>query len=491
MASDRETLATQPVVTSVDELTGAPATGVATGVPTHGMSDQTSVEARPVAAVSAPPRYRMESVIGRGGMGEVVSARDEQIGRAVAIKRMTSDDPSPAAIARVLREARIQGRLEHPAVVPVHELWRDGRGQPFFVMKQLTGTTLFDVLARIEAGDAETIARFSRQHLLRAFAEICLAIEFAHTRGVVHRDLKPTNIMLGDFGEVYVLDWGIARVIGDSADRARDPPVEHVDLAEVAEHDVRRLEIAVDDALRERELDRETHVRERAQQATPRRDRILGLAVQQRAQHGAREALHHEERLARAVDAEIVDGHHRGVLEPALDPRLAYEARDRLGTGVLRADPLDRHLAPDLLVDRQHHLAHPAMAEELADPVARAVERQLGAAAAPTREQDGRLRVERCRPDRAPGRDRMRDAGRIDRRRRRRVIARQRVVHAHIVALVDHGAMVTRYDSRMSTTILVTGSAGHLGEALARLRDGLDHHSELAHAIVKGSAKAN
>ncbi|HEV7553986.1 MAG TPA: serine/threonine-protein kinase [Kofleriaceae bacterium] len=148
-------------------------------------------------------RYPLGVTLGKGGMGEVVSARDEQIGRAVAIKRMTSGGDR----RRFLREARIQGRLEHPAIVPVHELWHDDEGQPVFVMKQLAGTTLADVLV----ADSR-----SRRQLLRAFVDVCLAIEFAHTRGVVHRDLKPSNVMLGDFGEVYVLDWGVAKIVSDS-----------------------------------------------------------------------------------------------------------------------------------------------------------------------------------------------------------------------------------------------------------------------------------
>jgi len=174
---------------------------------------------RPASAHGAGTRYKVGDMIGRGGNGEVVSARDEQIGRQVAIKRMRSETPTQDQVTRFLREARIQGRLEHPAVVPVHELWYDGESRPFFVMKQLAGTTLAQVIARLAAGDTEAIATFSRQRLLRAFADVCLAIEFAHTRGVVHRDLKPANIVLGDFGEVYVLDWGIARVLRDTRDK--------------------------------------------------------------------------------------------------------------------------------------------------------------------------------------------------------------------------------------------------------------------------------
>jgi len=157
-------------------------------------------------------RYVLGSSIGEGGMGEVLEATDTQIGRAVAIKRMRG--AAEIATSRFLREARIQGRLEHPAIVPVHEVSVDEAGRPFFVMKRLAGTTLQAILQGSVATESPSaVERYSRQALLRAFADVCLAVEFAHTRGVIHRDLKPANIMLGDFGEVYVLDWGIARVL--------------------------------------------------------------------------------------------------------------------------------------------------------------------------------------------------------------------------------------------------------------------------------------
>jgi serine/threonine-protein kinase len=151
-------------------------------------------------------RYRLGRRIGKGGMGEVMAARDIQIARDVAIKRMRAADPSEKAIARFLREAMVQGRLEHPAIVPVHEIGRDAEGLPYFVMKKLTGTPLQKILEDEE---------MPLQKVLRAFADVCLAVEFAHVRGIVHRDLKPDNIMLGDYGEVYVLDWGVAKVLGE------------------------------------------------------------------------------------------------------------------------------------------------------------------------------------------------------------------------------------------------------------------------------------
>lgn len=147
-------------------------------------------------------RYTLGDLLGRGGMGEVHSADDHNLDRRVALKRMRGQR-SAADAARFLREAKIQARLDHPAIVPIYEIGYDADGAPFFSMKQLTGQAL-DAVLRQPVLDGK---------LLRKFVDICLAVDFAHQRGVVHRDLKPSNIMLGDFGEVYVLDWGIARLL--------------------------------------------------------------------------------------------------------------------------------------------------------------------------------------------------------------------------------------------------------------------------------------
>ena len=199
-----------------DGRTGTTLNGLGPSADTVADSGTAPAKAQRREPTPGATRYAIADVIARGGMGEVFAARDEQIGRQVAVKRLRNTSPTEDQLARFLREARIQGRLEHPAVVPVHELWYDAAGQPCFAMKRLAGTTLARVFELLAAGDASTIASFSRQRLLRAFADVCLAIEFAHTRGVVHRDLKPANIMLGDFGEVFVLDWGIARVLPEA-----------------------------------------------------------------------------------------------------------------------------------------------------------------------------------------------------------------------------------------------------------------------------------
>ena len=155
--------------------------------------------------------YELGEELGHGGMGDVILARDARIGREVALKRMRIDHPPPDAIERFVREAKIQARLDHPAIVPVHDLGVDEDGLPYFTMKRLTGTTLAAALV-------DRVAPLQPQRLLRAFVDVCHAIDLAHARRIVHRDLKPANIMLGEYGEVYVLDWGVARVLADADD---------------------------------------------------------------------------------------------------------------------------------------------------------------------------------------------------------------------------------------------------------------------------------
>lgn len=185
-----------------------------TPVPAHPVATDATIASQSQAERDGPTsrlslrQYDVGAVLGRGGMGEVVLGRDKAIGRDVAIKQLRAEKPSPEAVARFLREARIQARLQHPSIVPVHQLGTDDQGLPYFTMKRLTGRTLTELLA------AKT--RPPRQRLLRLFADVCNAVAFAHACGVVHRDLKPSNIMVGDFHEVYVLDWGLARILDEA-----------------------------------------------------------------------------------------------------------------------------------------------------------------------------------------------------------------------------------------------------------------------------------
>lgn len=157
---------------------------------------------------AAPERYHARGEIGRGGMGSVESWSDPHIGREVAAKILLRDGPGYRE--RFLHEARTQGALAHPAIVPVYDLSFLPDGRPFFTMQRVQGVNLAAIL-QARAASTEVGARYSLRKLLEALARIALAVDFAHQRGVVHRDLKPANLMLGDYGEVYVLDWGIAR----------------------------------------------------------------------------------------------------------------------------------------------------------------------------------------------------------------------------------------------------------------------------------------
>jgi eukaryotic-like serine/threonine-protein kinase len=161
--------------------------------------------------LSFEKRYQVMGKLGQGGMGEVVLASDKRIGRHVALKLvrpMQSKDSSMRD--RFVREALIQGQLEHPAIAPVYDLGTAADGQVYFTMKRIRGITLAMVLSYLKRGDEDAVKHFSQSKLLTILVDVCLAIEFAHQKGVVHRDLKPANIMIGGFGEVYVIDWGLS-----------------------------------------------------------------------------------------------------------------------------------------------------------------------------------------------------------------------------------------------------------------------------------------
>lgn len=178
------------------------------------------------------PRYEVHHLHAAGGIGEIWRARDLDLDRVVAMKKLqTRRAPSEAVKARFLREARITGRLDHPGVVPVYEICRDeATGLPYYTMRFLRGRTLS---AAVRAHHAEREGcgppLKSLLGLLSAFDVVCNTVAYAHSKGIVHRDLKCENVILGDFGEVVVVDWGLAKQLG------RDEAAgEAVDLSEVA-----------------------------------------------------------------------------------------------------------------------------------------------------------------------------------------------------------------------------------------------------------------
>jgi Protein kinase domain/Inner membrane component of T3SS, cytoplasmic domain len=157
----------------------------------------------------------MERQAGVGGMGKVQEVLDKPLGRPVAMKLMLVPE-SLREQERFIHEARITGQLEHPSIVPVHELNVDHEGRIFYTMKLLRGLTLAEVLKLLSAGNGEASQRYDLPALLIIYQKLCDAIAFAHSRKptVIHRDLKPENIMVGEYGEVQVMDWGLAKIIG-------------------------------------------------------------------------------------------------------------------------------------------------------------------------------------------------------------------------------------------------------------------------------------
>jgi serine/threonine protein kinase len=166
------------------------------------------------ARASASERYELLEEIGRGGMGIVYRAHDRELGREVAIK--IPHDASSLALERRLRtEARVLARLEHPGIVPIHDVGRFADRRLFYVMKRVRGRTLREHLRDLPG----------LTDRLRLFGRICEPVAFAHAHGCIHRDLKPDNVMVGPFGEVMVMDWGVARIAGgpDDALEAGEP----------------------------------------------------------------------------------------------------------------------------------------------------------------------------------------------------------------------------------------------------------------------------
>ena len=184
-------------------------------------------------------RYTLTRLHAEGGLGKIWIAHDTDLNRDVALKEIkASTAPNPESSRRFLKEAQITGQLEHPNIVPVYELARRKEDdQPFYTMRFLRGQTFRDAIAefhRRRAGKPADRLELQRQ-LLEPFAKICQAIGYAHSRGVIHRDLKPENVVLGGHGEVIVLDWGLAKVIGqpdDDEPKVREPGISITAAAE-------------------------------------------------------------------------------------------------------------------------------------------------------------------------------------------------------------------------------------------------------------------
>jgi serine/threonine-protein kinase len=158
-------------------------------------------------------RYRLLRELARGGMGVVYEAEDLELQRNVAVKVLATELPTGDFAERMRREARVIARLEHPGIVPLHDAGTLPDGRVFYAMKLVRGRRLDEVAATPPAEEDDDAANIAE--LLRLFVRVCEAVAFAHANGVVHCDLKPANVMVGEFGEVLVMDWGVARGLTD------------------------------------------------------------------------------------------------------------------------------------------------------------------------------------------------------------------------------------------------------------------------------------
>ncbi|MCS7470618.1 protein kinase, partial [Stieleria sp. ICT_E10.1] len=153
-------------------------------------------------------RYRLDGEIARGGMGAILKGRDTDLGRDLAVKVLLKEHrDNPETVKRFIEEAQIGGQLQHPGIAPVYELGQFHDERPFFTMKLIKGKTFAALLAERQSVDDD------RAKYLGIFEQICQTMAYAHSRGVLHRDLKPSNVMVGAFGEVQVMDWGLAKVL--------------------------------------------------------------------------------------------------------------------------------------------------------------------------------------------------------------------------------------------------------------------------------------
>ncbi|MBI4570094.1 MAG: SUMF1/EgtB/PvdO family nonheme iron enzyme [Planctomycetes bacterium] len=169
----------------------------------------------------ADKKYVVQRRIAQGGMGAILAVADDNLRRLLVMKVMQDGAVvGEKRVARFETEARITAALDHPNIVPIHDIGQDSLGRPFFTMKLVRGVSLGEILSRRKK-DPAWAEKYPLRRLLELLRPVCHAVSFAHARGVVHRDLKPANLMIGDYGEVYVMDWGLAKV-----DDSRDLPVD-------------------------------------------------------------------------------------------------------------------------------------------------------------------------------------------------------------------------------------------------------------------------
>lgn len=205
---------------ALDDTFAHPAAGMPDDMQTIAMAKPVAAPLPEVAVMGANPDSAVPFVFGKqiakGGMGAILEGEDCKLGRTIAVKVMLDPQASSEEARRFVQEAAVLGRLEHPNIVPIHDLGRDSEGALYYTMKLVKGVTLQKILDDLRKEEPAALAHYTLDRLLTIFRKVCDALAFAHAQKIIHRDLKPENIMVGEFGEVLVMDWGIAKILGES-----------------------------------------------------------------------------------------------------------------------------------------------------------------------------------------------------------------------------------------------------------------------------------
>ncbi len=381
---------------------------------------------------TGPDRYTLMDEIARGSMGKVMLAYDRVLQRHVALKLLHDKHRGDKLSRyRFVMEARITGRLQHPTMVPVYDMGVFRNGQRFFAMKVIEGQSLQDVLRARSAGDRRTLTDFNRDRLMTVMRRVCQGIAFTHERRIVHRDLKPANILLGDFGEVCIVDLGLARCLEP------DPS----DMADVEE----ARELAQADG----RVTRVGSVIGTPYYMSPEQAMGLQDLVDDRSDiYGLGAILYHvlthrppfSGRKVNEVLAKVRRGNPRPPSQVAPDQAIAGEL-DRIVLKTLSMDPRDRHeSALDLADDLALYQARARMQEQ-----SREVSRQRAARAARTfqaiEKEQARLDEMRARVDALKG---VEGEALDPLDRRRRVVHQQEKIRQQEEQIEAHLALAVR-----------------------------------------------
>ena len=209
------------IETRVPELSGGSPTRTPGRKPPsllHHLAPEVHSSTGQEGAVSGEERYRVEGEIGAGGMGKVLRVADTDLNREIAMKVLINAS-NQSTMRRFIEEAQITSQLEHPNMLPVHDFGINEEGDVFFTMQYVRShDTLGELIERLREGDEATHRHYTFERRVQLIQQVCNALDYAHERGVIHRDIKPDNVMVGEYGQVYLVDWGVAKLL-DQAER--------------------------------------------------------------------------------------------------------------------------------------------------------------------------------------------------------------------------------------------------------------------------------